>query len=162
MSDAIQDALQTIFEYVDPARENDLPFTLSRLTDDLVNGTFLGGGDIATLTPSGERGTITSSQGSSASILSAGEAQLRYLGSSVEGTFNMERDRSDRRKRGPRRRRIRLCCAHPAVRLATSVAALPGRCPAKADRRQQGARTRPALRRRPSSTIRSMASCSDN
>lgn len=55
-----QHALERIYDYISPGTNEGISFSLSRVTDDLFDDSFLGGGDISLFTASSHRGHIRS------------------------------------------------------------------------------------------------------
>jgi hypothetical protein len=61
-------------------------FEVSRLTDDLLMDSFLGGGDASIFTPSGHRGTLTSQLPNAYILNSEGGAQHNFA---IQFTFDL-------------------------------------------------------------------------
>jgi len=55
-----QHALEQVFTYISPGSNEGISFSLSRLTDDLFDDSFLAGGDISRFTATSHRGVIRS------------------------------------------------------------------------------------------------------
>src|SRR5579871_2844241 len=57
---ATDQAMEEMYQWLKSGTNEGASFNVSRLTDDAFTDSFIGGGDISQLTPSGKRGTIKS------------------------------------------------------------------------------------------------------